>query len=739
MDYDPSGTNAEPVVDDPNVMTVRLGDDDKDNGEPGDKLVYNLDNPETGNLVKVFTRSKEGEDALARIGQWVVKVFDRVDSDTQERRNRIARDWKFFTCQIPLTRDFPYPDAPNPHVPVMLTQIARLHARLYSEVFQDWHNIFGVKPIGGSDLAKVEADILRKHGNWQIRVQIPDFKRQMDRLVLRHLVVGDEYIETEWSPFTGTNRHEVMSEDEFFVPFQYVSTMPDISDCPWYIRVLNYYRHELELMRDEWVGVEKLLETRATYEDEPEPILAEEAARQHKVEIPDVDIEAPRKLLRFTGWLNLPGQPRQRYMRAVVDYATKEVLLLKLHEIADWQDRERFDRELRERDQYFAAVDAQQQALTMYREQGIQVAQQPPDSTPIPPPRWMQDPTNRDEEPAPPMSVPIRLVVHQVYIEPFAGNIGFSIGSVASAFNNLANGTFQAFFDQATRANTKSFITGDGPRIPERIRIKPNGIVKIPGIPFGQVEAALKELNFGPANPQLFEIINAVRSWSEESLQSPAALGGAPGKSGEAYRGLMARIEQATKQLSVPAGQISDAFERVMVNNALLNSMFLKDEELILIADGVPHAEEIRVSRKMYQRSYSVEVTSDKRFTTQAERIAEADENMGIIMKTMQIPGFWPNPVLFQMFRKALVQCFEARGRKELASEAEALQQPMMPPPGAPGPAGQKPGGSPGGTPPGPSPGPRGGPPKGQSRAAEPQPGQAPGRVPAPPTQGAMR
>jgi len=754
--YDPTGSKEE----NPDELVIRVDDDtgeDQEQEEGEDKLEYDINDPEVLNLAEIFERTTDGKSALREIGSTVVDQHRSCMDATEGRRRSIGKSWRLFSGNIPEKKvDFPYPGAPNPHVPLMMIVLNRLHARLYSEIFADWQNIFGVRALDDSPAGKALADVLKKHGNWQIRSQIPDFRRQMNRLVLRHLVVGDTVVHSYWSDQTGTNRHEVLTEDNFTVPYQYTSTMPDMSDCPFLIKTLQYQRHELEQMRDQWIGVNEVLKNRFSYDDSDEDkLLSNEAKSEQMVESPD-GVEGPRDILWYEGWLLLPKQENQRYMQVIVDKLTARVLSLKLHEISDWKDKIRFDREVRERDEYFMMLEqwnAGQQQMEMLRQQseaaGVPVeeamAQMPPPPPEPIPPKWMNDPGNPKELPRRVKTQPIRMFRHQVFIEPFEGNLGFSIGQIAASFNMLANVSFSLFSDQAIRANTQSFLSGDGPRIPTRIKIEPNGIAKIPGIPFGQIDKALMPLRFGQANPQLGEVISMVMRWSEEAFQSPEALGGAPGKSGEAYRGLVARIEQATKQLSVPATQISDLLEGILQNNATLNSLYLDDEELIDIADGVPNAETIVVSRKMYQRSYAVEITADKRFTSMAERIAEADEGFGMVKAVLQILG--PSPQMFDMLKLSVVKAFESRGMKDMAAIARNLappQGPPAPPGGGPGGAGggpQPPRGpaGPGGSLPTPLGLARGGPPKGASRSPEPQPGQAPGRVPAPPTPGATR
>jgi hypothetical protein len=190
------------------------------------------------------------------------------------------------------------------------------------------------------------------------------------------------------------------------------------------------------------------------------------------------------------------------------------------------------------------------------------------------------------------------------------------------------------------------------------------------------LKANIQPIEFGQANSQLRELADMCYERAQSSIQAPNVLSGEPGKSGETYRGLSARIEQATKQLSVVTRDFADAFEEILRKNAALNARFLPDEELFEIQNHDMEAVQLlqgfmaampqnqngsvgtglaKASRAMYERDYRVEIRADLRFATQAQRIGEADE----LVQMGQHPMLQQN-LAFNY--AAQVQALKARG-----------------------------------------------------------------------------
>lgn len=666
------------------------------------------------NLVVEFLEHPDGTESLRKLSRKFVGDFDSAWESTSEYREQKAKNWKIFTGDLP-EKNFPYKNCANTQVPIMLENITRLQFRAAAELFGDWSNVFGVVPVSPDD--DDDAELLSHHGNWQIREKITDFQRQQHRGLLMFFAHGDVTCHSYFDPTARANRHDMVTCDEFVVPYAYTTTMPDYSDVPYYVKVLKYYKHELEQMKGLWVGVEEVIAgEKPSWEDEPEQLLRDAAEEVEGIAKPDSeDGAAPYKLLQYEGWVDLPNQLRQRFCQAIVDYDTGNILSLTIQEEASWEESERFRRQEQElrtyRDQlttYNEYADMGEEArynlinnpaLTPEQKVPLQGmlsegAMPPPPA----PPGWMKDPTDEFEEPEPPLMQPVRMFAHGVCIEPIAGNLGFGFGHIQADFNRAANTMFNQFIDAATLNNAKGWITSNLVEFKRPFDLSPGGINIAEGVTGGELKNNIIPMEPGAASPQLMEGVQMLYQWGQSSIQSPNVLSGEPGKSGETFRGISARIEQATKQLSVATRKYASPFlVQILKNNARLNSHFLDDEEFFMVNEYLLNKDtgiyqrvpqRMRVGREMYRRNYDVEIHADLKYATDAAKISDADQ---LVMQAMQIPQLQMNPAfVYAALKKAL----EARDQfdmiEKLGPEPPVPQVPMGMPPQGPqeGPAG---------------------------------------------------
>lgn len=716
---------------------VEVEVDDADKKES--KVVYD---DMAVNLVPVFEKTDDGKEALKRISHRVRDDFDTAWDSAEEYRERQANDWRIFAGELP-PKTFPFKDSANPHIPIMLENISRLCFRAFGEIFGDWSNVYGFSPLNpGAD--KI-AEVLTIHGNWQIRSQIPDFRRQMHRGILSFFSIGDVTSHSFYDDVQKHNVHEILTCDEFVTPYSYTTTSPNYADLPFYCKILQRYRHELQRMKDEWSGIDEILENRhPSWSDEPEMQFAEATQDIQGIHKPESDERAPYKLIWYEGWIDLPNQDRDRFCQCIVDQATGGILKLCIHEQENWQDRQRFDAQMAELEQYNLSQELHQQAMEKHallmadvearlvagaldpaghaaEKQTLEAA------TPQPPPKpiWM----NESQEPKPVRMEPIRLFAHGVCIEPMRGNLGLSYGRIQADLNRAANVATSQYVDAATMNNVKVFLTASNVEMPADFSISPGKFHNLVGVSPGELAGSIMPLDAGPPSDGLMRFTENAYEWAQAGIQSPNVFSGEPGKSGETFRGINARIEQATKQLQVPTQKYVDFLTEILKNNSLLNSIYLPDEEMVLVADmpTIPEGNEyipdpmaklIKVGRWMYEKGYAVEVRADLRFVPQQQRVQEADE---VLMTIGQHPMMRGN-VQFQL--AALKKSLEARGRRDLV----ALLAPPPPPPqpGPPG-GGPPPSGGPPGAPPGP-PGAGGPPPGPPPGPIAPAPGPPPGR-----------
>jgi hypothetical protein len=706
-----------------------------DSGKPKKAFPpYDEDSP---NLVSDFLAHPEGIKALEEIAARVL-----LDSDTDfeagaERRDQFNKDWRIFRGTLP-KKNGTFAEAANCHVPIAIENVTRNTFRAYSELFGDWDNVFGVSPLGPDD--QELASLLTLHGNWQIRSQILDFQRQMARGMLTFFFTGDVSGQSYWNPETEMNRHEVLTLDDLAVPYVYTSTMPDYSDVPHLSLVLYRYRHELEHSSEfDEDQVRKVLdENKPSLDDEPSQPIHDDTAKDLGQDVDVAPKAAPYKLIAYDGWLMLPLQEKERYCKVVVDYKTKTVLQLLILEEPDWQDQQRFDAQMQELTDYRVQFDAyekavlDQQVALEHTQQLVdaaapqmgmeqqQTAQEGLDQAnqfalqlqPPIPPQWSQNPHDPAERPEPVKRVPVYLKSHAVLIEPLVGGIGLGYGTMECDFNRAANTALSQLVDEGALSNCGTFIVSDIIEFAEKFEISPGKLNRVTNVSGDELKANIMPLQFQPPSPVLAQVVENMRQYGSEAMQSSPALSGDPGKSGEPFRGYAARVEQATKQLSVPTRGFANTFlVQILRNNAKLNAKFLKDEEFFHVAvskGAIPQG--MKVSRSMYARNYHVEIRADLRFVSQSERVQEAMELMAL---PKMAPQLMPNAAfMYQAVKQYLMASDRADMVQYLGNAPGApvffgmpsqTPQPQLPagaPPGAPGqaspgPPGQAPGGVP--------------------------------------------
>lgn len=684
------------------------------------------------NLVTEFKAHPEGRAALKRLAGKCLDDFENAWAATEKFRKSNAEIWRLFAGTLD-AKDPMFAKMSNCHVPILMENTIRMVFRQAYELFGNWTNVFGVTPIGPDD--EKTAKLLTLHGNWQIRKRIKDFKRQIGhRGLLIFDLFGDVTCHSYWDPNHRSNRHEILTANEFVCANAHVSTMPDYSDVSWLAKIVYMDAHELRKMDGMWEDVGATLKNVAPDWDDAT------ITRELRDEVDKslgVDSTAYQKgqyrLIQYEGWLNLPGQTRDRYCRIIIDWQTKNVLSLGVHERIDPYDKRRYEFEMKQLEAYQASIrerelfaremeetrmsaiamahtadpssDAPSQAIIMSR--AVEEMPPPPE---LPMPEWMRGDPNA--VPRDPDFKPIRLFAHGVNIEPIQGILGLGTGSIHAAQNKAANIALSMFVDQGTLGNFKNFLAKGDVRFPngDKFELEPGKVHKIEGAT--DLGKDIMPLDFGEANPQLIQLVEMLVRFGNTVSNTPEVLSGESGKSGETAQGISARIEQATKMLSVPTGKYADFVSQVLENNAALNAIFLEDVEFFSVNNHDPSLgplgrQNFSVGRDMYDRPYDVEISADLKFTSTAQRISEADA-------LVQMPGAVEELAGNFAFKHAVIsKSLEARNRYDLVS---LLGGPPEPPPvyGMPT---SPPAPPPGTVPPGAPGAPPGGPPPGEGQA----------------------
>lgn len=292
--------------------------------------------------------------------------------------------------------------------------------------------------------------------------------------------------------------------------------------------------------------------------------------------------------------------------------------------------------------------------------------------------------------------IPIRMFSHGVCFEPMTGSLGLGLGRPLADYNRAANVALSQFTDAATLGNAKGFIVADTVDFERPFNWAPGKINKAKGVTGIELKNAILPIDPGAANPQLLQLVQLMQANGQAAAQAPDVLSGEPGKSGETYRGIATRIEQATKQLTVVGRRFANFVKQVLKNNARLNAVFLREEELFLATqDATRTMRPLKVSKELYQRGYKFEIKADMTFAGKSERIAESDQiaQMWTAFPPMQQPGGAP------FLQLALKHCLEARGQREFVPYLGPIPPPPQTPFGLP-PPGMMMGAPPGGAPP---------------------------------------
>jgi len=654
-------------------------------GEEGEKpFVWDENSP---NLIKDFNAHPEGVKALKKLVQQCHDEFQASWDKNCAYREKVAEAWRVLYCDLP-PKNLPYQNCANAAIPLALQNIVRYTNKIYTELFGDWSNVFNFLPTNPK--AELIAPIVSEHSNWQLRNRITGFKRQQHRGVLIFAVAGDVVCHSYYDPITRKNCHEILTCDDFVTPYTHVSTSPDFSDVPWIARRTPFFKTKLKSMKGIWENVEKVISYDApAYEDGK----AETTLRNTISKFLGEDVFGQQRgeyeVIHYEGWLELPGQDKDRYCQLIFDLCSLVPLKLTIHENAPYSERYRFDYQSNEHQQYQQAFQQYQQMMQEHQavqmQAGImqqQAAMMPQDSPDIgtmmqqaqmmqqqPAPQepakpdWMKDAIT---EPEPPRKEPIHMFSHGVCLEPMLGNLGIGIGRIDAQLNLATNTLWSQFLDAATLGNGKTFITAGNVDFRSPFKIGPGVFNKAKNVMPSDLQNAFYELEFGAANEQLITAANNLMAFGEQASSTPDLMSGAAGKSGETARGFAGRVEQMNAMFGLPAQKYADFVLQIMKNNCKLNRTFMGEEEIFYVNRfnddmEMQGSEMVKAAREMYDNEYDIELLSDLQFKSRAQKVSEADE-------ITQLPNAMPELAQNLAFKyQAVKESLKARGMFRMA------------------------------------------------------------------------
>lgn len=650
-----------------------------DEGEPEEPpITYDESSP---NMVADLMLTKAGQEWVKKCADKVFREVSDARDAQKEYRDKRTEEQRFFNGDLP-PKSWPFAKCANPHLPIASTRANRLVFRIFGEAFGDFTEVANVMPVGPDDHETSET--LTKYLNWQIQTEMSDFPRQMERALFMFIYHGDFACHTYYDSFRKKIRHDVLSSDDFVVPYVHSTTEPDYSDCPWVAKILKMQRHEIQRMRDTWHDVDRVLEgEKPTFDDEPEEPLADDIAQTQGVEKDQTAGRAPYKLIHYEGWIDLPNSVDERFCKVVLEWRSKEVLQIQVMEEDDWRDRMRHRRQTQELQQYRAAESDFQMAMAapppppqmqLDPMTGMPMPMEPPPPPQPPvPPRWADPAALMDPmfEPEPIRRAPLHMFTHGVCIEPLQGPLGVGYGRWLTDFNRAANTALAQFTDAATLNNTKTALTA-GALFQKPVTLEPGKFIPIADASSKELNEAIMMLEFGQANPQLLDVVKMMNEAADDVTQAPGILSGEEGKSGETFRGVATRLEQATKQITVVGRKFVRCVEHLLSNQAKLNAQFMPEDDLVYVNNHKTGAEELlQVGRAMFEDHFRIVIKSGMRFASQAQRIAEADQ---ILQMPQACPPLMQNLAFFQQAAQGALK----------ARDADHML-PTLGPPAAPG------------------------------------------------------
>lgn len=665
--------------------------------------------PNSPNLVPDLEGSDEGKKFLKTLVQEVHDEFMMAWDKNKAYREQIADGWRVLFCDLP-PKMKPFENCANAAIPLALQNIVRLTNKMTTEVFGDWSEVYNFTPT--SPQGEPIAPIVSQHSNWQIRNRIPGFKRQMKRAVLVFAVGGDVACHSYYDPVTRQNCHDVLTCDDYVVPYTHVSVNPDFSDLPWIARRFPYQKHRLKSMARlaGWANVDKVTSYDAPeYTNEQAETTLRNTVAEFMGEDPFGQKKGEYEIIQYEGWIELPGSEDELYCQLIFDLCSKCPLKLTVHMRAPYQERVRFESQTQEAQQFQQATMAHQQQEQAKQQQFQQLVaqaqglpQDSPDvgsfvqqaqavqsqpSPPAPmPPSWMAD---GKTEPDAPRKDPIYMFAHGVCLEPMVGNLGVGLGRIDGQLNVAANTVWSMFLDASALGNGKTFITSSNVDFSGPFKIGPGVINKAKNVMPSDLQNAFLPLEFGAANPQLIEAADRFMQFGEQAANTPDIMSGASGKSGETARGVQARIEQVNAMIKVPTMSFADFAIQVMKNNCKLNAVFAPEEEIFYVNRynedlQVSGSQLIKAAREMYDNEYEIELVSDLQFRSRAQKVSEADE-------IVQLPNAMPELQYNYAFKyHAIRESLKARGFYKIARTLLGPPPPLPQntfglPPGTPG------------------------------------------------------
>jgi chaperonin GroES len=264
---------------------------------------------------------------LEALGRQVVENYDADEQSRSEWSKRRASWIKLFTGHRD-EKTFPWPKSANVCVPMLSTAALQFNARALPSLMPP-KDIVKPYAIDGSaiNIAKRKA----KYLNWQLGYSIPNYRAEMDRLLIQLPIYGSAYKKTYYDYYERKIISKTLPVEEVVTPYKYKR----FEDCP---RITHKFFMELNDIRKRasvgaYVNTDDFQETLGPAVDEADSTVIRDEVDKYEGVTESTESIQPRLLLEQHLDYELDGSGFKKPYIVTVDNETRRVLRVMPREI----------------------------------------------------------------------------------------------------------------------------------------------------------------------------------------------------------------------------------------------------------------------------------------------------------------------------------------------------------------------------------------------------------------------
>jgi len=189
---------------------------------PGPDINPEMDvGPNLDRLLETVNIADDLDDELLdKIGDEVYRGYKR-DLESKERWDHSIDEWTKLASQVKEEKTAPWKGAANVKYPLLSTAALQFQARAYPSLVPADGKIVQMKVVGidqaGEKAAK--ADRLASHMNYQLKIDMPDWEEEMDRLLIQLPIVGCMFKKTCFDDIKRRNTSRLVGPRDLVVNY----------------------------------------------------------------------------------------------------------------------------------------------------------------------------------------------------------------------------------------------------------------------------------------------------------------------------------------------------------------------------------------------------------------------------------------------------------------------------------------------------------------------------------------